>query len=80
VKLSLFEEAWYTKEQEMLVIGRIAEKKLSFEVHFLKLQLDDGARRTQAVLGSEKCIDMNILLCQNPVKCGNLWARAVHPR
>jgi len=43
VNLSLFEEEWYTREQELPVICRIAEQKLSFEVHSLKLQFDYGA-------------------------------------
>jgi len=50
VNLSLFEEVWYTSEQELLVICRITEQKLSFEVHSLKLQLDYGARTTEAIL------------------------------
>jgi hypothetical protein len=55
VNLSLFEEVWYTRERELPVICRIAEQKLSFEVHSLKLQLDYGARTTEAILGSWKC-------------------------
>jgi hypothetical protein len=39
VNLSLFKEVWYTREWELAVICRIAEQKLSFEVHSLKLQL-----------------------------------------
>jgi len=80
VNLGLFEEVWYTRERELLVICRIAEQKLSFEVHSLKLQLDYGARTTEAILGSGKCIGPNILLSQNPVKGGNLSPRAVHLR
>jgi hypothetical protein len=52
VNLSLFEEEWYRRERELPVICRIAEQNLSFEVHFLKLQLDYGARMTEAILGS----------------------------
>jgi hypothetical protein len=37
------------------VICRIAEQKLSFELRSLKLQLDYGARTTEAILGSWKC-------------------------
>jgi len=55
VNLSLFEEVWYTNELELPVICRIAEQKLSIEVHSLKLQLDCGARTTEAILGSWKC-------------------------
>jgi hypothetical protein len=80
VNLSLFEEVWYTRERELPVICRVAESKLSFEVHSLKLQLDYGARTTEAILGFGKCIGPNILLSQNPVKCGNLSPRAVHLR
>ena len=50
MNLRLFEEVWYTREQELPVICRIAEQKLSFEVHSLKLQLDYGARTTEAIL------------------------------
>jgi len=80
VNLSLFEEVWYTREQELPVICRVTESKLSFEVHSLKLQLDYGARTTEAISGFGKCIGPNILLSQNPVKCGNLSPRAVHLR
>jgi len=52
VNSSLFEEVWYTCEQELPVICRIAEQKLSIEVHSLKLQLEYGARTTEAILGS----------------------------
>jgi len=55
VNLSLFEEAWYTSERDLLVICRIAEQKLSWDVHSLKLQLDYGAQTTEAVLESWKC-------------------------
>jgi len=55
VNLSLFEEVWYTREQELPVICRIAVQKLSVEVHSLKLQLDYGAGTTEAILGSCKC-------------------------
>jgi len=51
VNLSLFKEVWYTNEWELPVICRIAEQKLSFEVHSRKLQLDDGARTTEAISG-----------------------------
>jgi len=43
VNLSLFKEVRYTSEQDLPVICRIAEQKLSFEVHSLKQQLDYGA-------------------------------------
>jgi len=43
VNLSLIEEVWYKMEWELPVICRIAEQKLSAEVHSLKLQLDYGA-------------------------------------
>jgi hypothetical protein len=43
VNVGLFEEVWYTSERDFPVICRIAEQKLSFEVHSLKLQLDYGA-------------------------------------
>jgi hypothetical protein len=52
VNLSLFEEVWYTSERELPVICIIAEQKLSSEVDSLKLQLDYGARTTEAILGS----------------------------
>jgi len=55
VNISLFEEVWYTSERNLPVICRIAEQKLSFEIDSLKLQLDDGARMTEAILGSSKC-------------------------
>jgi hypothetical protein len=56
VNLSLFEEVWYTRERELLVICRIAEQTLSFEVHSVKRQLNYGARTTDAILGCGKCI------------------------
>jgi len=59
---------------------RIAEQKLSFEVHSLKPQLDYGAQTTEDIVGSGKCIGPNILHSQNPVKCRNLSSRAVHLR
>jgi len=46
---------WYTRDRELPVICRIAEQKLSIEVHSLKLQLDYGARTTEATIGSWKC-------------------------
>jgi len=55
VNLGQFEEVWYTSEWELPVICRIAEQKLSCEVHSLKLQLDYGARTTEAIIGSWKC-------------------------
>jgi len=55
VNIRLFEEGWYTSERELPVICRIAEPKLSFEVHRLKLQLDYGAQTTEAIVGSWKC-------------------------
>jgi len=54
VNLSLFEEVWYTSKRELPVICRITEQKLSSEVHSVKLQLDYGARTTEAILGSWK--------------------------
>ena len=54
MNLSLFEEVWYTRERELPVVCRIAEQKLSFEVHSLKLQLDYGARTTEAIVASCK--------------------------
>jgi hypothetical protein len=41
--LSLFQEVWYTGEQELLVTSRVAEQNLSIKVHSFKLQLDYGA-------------------------------------
>jgi hypothetical protein len=38
-------------ERDLPVICRIAEQKLSFEVHSFKLQLDYGVRKTEAILG-----------------------------
>ena len=55
MNLSLFEEVCYTSERQSLVICKIAKQKLSFEVHSLKLQLDYGARTTEAILGCWKC-------------------------
>jgi len=52
VNLSLFEEVWYTGEWPSPVICRVAEQKVSFEVDSVKLQLDYGARMTDAILGS----------------------------
>jgi hypothetical protein len=75
VNLSLFEEVWSTRERELLVNCRIAEHKLSFEVHTLNLQLDYGVRTTEAILETGKCICLNILFSQNPVKCRNLSPR-----
>jgi hypothetical protein len=43
VNLKLFEGVQKTCERDLPVIYRIAEQKLSFEVHSLKLQLDNGA-------------------------------------
>jgi hypothetical protein len=51
VNLSLFEEVSYTREQELLAISRIAEQKLSFEVHSLKLQLNYEAQTREAISG-----------------------------
>jgi hypothetical protein len=53
--ISLFEEVWYTSERELPVICTIAEQKLTFEVHSLKLQLHYAAWRTEAILASGKC-------------------------
>jgi hypothetical protein len=50
----LFEAVQYTSVQELLVICRVAEQKLCFEMHSLKQQLDDGARTTKAISGSWK--------------------------
>ena len=55
MNLRLFEEVWYTSERDSPVICRIAEHKLSVEVHSLKQQLDYGARMPEAILGSWKC-------------------------
>jgi len=54
VNLNLFEEVWNTSERDLPAICRIAEQKLSFDVHSLKLQLEYGARMTEAILGSWK--------------------------
>jgi hypothetical protein len=62
VTFSLFEEVWDTRERELPVICRVTEQKVYFEVHSLKQQLDDGARMIEAILGSGKCIGLNILL------------------
>ena len=80
MNLSLVEEVWYTSERESPVIFRIAEQKLSFEVHSLTLQLDYGAQTTEAILESWKCIGPNIHLSRNPVECGYLLPRAVYQR
>jgi len=80
VNFGLIEEVWYTSERELPVICRIAEQKLAFEVHSLKLQLDYGARTTEPILGSWKCLGLNIHLIQNPIKFGYLSPRAVHLR
>ena len=50
MNFSLFKEVWYTSERDLPVIYRIAEHKLSIEVHSLKLELDYGARMTEAIL------------------------------
>jgi len=55
VHLTLLEEVWYTREQDLPVICRIAGQTLSIEIHSLKLQLDYGARTTEAILGSWNC-------------------------
>jgi hypothetical protein len=44
-----------TSEQELPVICRIAEQKLSIDGHSLKLQLNYGAQTTEAILESWKC-------------------------
>ena len=56
VNWSLFKEVWYMSERLLPVICRIAEQKLSFEVHTLKLQHEYGAQTTEAILGSSKCM------------------------
>jgi hypothetical protein len=76
--LSLFQEVWYTGEQELLVTFRVAEQNLSIKVHSFKLQLDYGARMTEYIQGSRKRIGLNIPLSQNSVKCGNLLPRSVY--
>ena len=55
MNLSLFDRVWYTSERDSPVICRIAEQKLSFEIHTLKQQLDYGARMTEAIWESWKC-------------------------
>jgi hypothetical protein len=55
MNLRLFEEMLYASERELPVMGRIAEQKLSFEVHSVKLQLDYGAQTTEVILRSWKC-------------------------
>jgi hypothetical protein len=55
MNLRIFEEMWYASERELPVMCRIAEQKLSFEVHSVKLQLDYGVRTTEVILGSWKC-------------------------
>jgi len=62
VNSSLLQEVSYTGEQELPVICRVAEQKLSFEAHSLKRQLNYGARTTGAILRSWKYIGPNILL------------------
>ena len=58
----------YTGERELLVICRVAEQNLSFEVYSLKTQPDYGERTTEAILGPWKHIGPNIPLSQNSVK------------
>jgi len=75
VNLSLFEEVWYTTERDLPVICRIAEQELPFEVHSLKLQLDYGARMTEAILGFWKWkvrtyISVKIQLSVDPYRPG----------
>ena len=55
MNLSLLDKVWYTSEWELPVICRIAEQKLSVEVHFLTMQLDYKAQMTEAIVGSWKC-------------------------
>jgi hypothetical protein len=55
VNLSRLEEVWYTSERDLPVICRIADQKLSFEVHSLKLQLDHEDQITEAIIGCWKC-------------------------
>jgi hypothetical protein len=68
VNLSLFEEVWYISERDLPVICRIAEQKLSIEVHSLKLQLDYGARMTEAGVGSRKCKVRTYFLVEIPLR------------
>jgi len=46
---------WYTSARDLPVICRIAEQKLSFEVHSLKQHLNCRAWTTETILGSSKC-------------------------
>jgi len=55
VNVCLFEEVSHTGERELLVVSRISEQMLSFEVQSLKLQLNYGAKMTETILGSWKC-------------------------
>jgi hypothetical protein len=55
MNLSLFEKVWYTSKRDLLVIWRITEQKLFFEVNSLKQQIDYGAQTTEAILGFWKC-------------------------
>ena len=80
MNLSLFEEVWYTGEQELQVICRVADQKLSFEVHSLKLQFNYGAQTTEAILGSWTQIGVIIPRSRNSAKCGYLLPRAVYLR
>jgi hypothetical protein len=55
VNLSLVEEVWYTRDWGLPDICRIAEQKLSFEIHSLKQQQEYGVQTTDAILESWKC-------------------------
>jgi len=49
VNQNMIKQGWYTGERELLVICRVAEQKLSFEVSSLTLQLVYGAWMTAAI-------------------------------
>ena len=78
MNLSLFEEVGYTGELELPVVCKFAVQRLASGVHSLKLQLEYGARTTDAIIESWRIIGPNILLCPNPVKSGCLSPTAVH--
>ena len=78
MNLSMFEEVWYTGERELPVICRVAEQKLAFEVTTLKLQLDYGARMSEAILESSTCVGPKIPHSHKPAQCGHLLPQAVY--